>query len=314
MANNFEKETDRLARLISTEMGKPITQAIGEVESVVKHARNYVKGIDTYLSHVPLRTENKKKAFLKYMPMGILYSIVPFNYPFYLTFHVALGNLLLGNCILTKPSLLTPMLAEATQEIIEKSGYNNGEFQYVYPENEDLDYILANKNIIGVHFTGSSRTGSIVAACAGKNLKKSVLELGGNDPLIVLDDANVDEAVKRTVISRINNAGQVCFSPKRLIVVGHKYEPFKNKLIERLKSVKFGDPLKADTEIGPLAGEDYHKNLQNQLKDIPKEWSLLYKTEVAAPFFPIHVYEGSPQQPYLEELFGPIFTLYKAID
>ena len=140
------------------------------------------------------------------------------------------------------------------------------------------------------------------------------MELGGNDPLIVLEDANINDAVSGAIKGRCANAGQVCFAPKRFICVGKAYEPFKAKLIEALRKVVVGDPLNEKTEMGPLCSTDAHKTLEKQLQSIPKSWKLLYKADVPAPFFPIHAYECSNQEPFHEELFGPIFNLFKARD
>lgn len=164
----------------------------------------------------------------------------------------------------------------------------------------------------GVSFTGSSRTGASIASCAGKYLKKSVMELGGNDPFVVLQDADLDLAVNDAYIGRSRNAGQICFSPKRFIVVEQLYESFKKKLIEKLAAAKYGDPSDPSVEIGPLARDDLYTNLESQLASLPKSWKLSWQREdIKRPFFPLTVYDASDEV-FDEELFGPIFPLFKA--
>jgi succinate-semialdehyde dehydrogenase/glutarate-semialdehyde dehydrogenase len=172
--------------------------------------------------------------------------------------------------------------------------------QTLYSSTEQLDRIMANPLVAGVGFTGSTRAGSTIASCAGKHLKKSVMELGGNDPFIVLEDADYDLAAKDAVRGRCNNSGQVCFSPKRFIIVGKGYEIFKQKLIENLKKVVIGDPMDEKTQMGPLAKDSMLTGLETQLKRIPASWKVLYKTDCKKPFFPVTVYEADPEKPFHE--------------
>ena len=144
-------------------MGKPITQSKAEVTKVVGHARYYAKHLDSFTNPTLIPNQAKKKTLIKYRPLGIVYYIVPFNFPFWLTFKGGLGNLVLGNCLLLRPSPLTPMLAEATQELMEKSGFDSGEFQTLNTTHDQLDYILGNKDIVGVNFTGSTKSGASIA-------------------------------------------------------------------------------------------------------------------------------------------------------
>lgn len=174
-ARNLDKDSEKFAKLITSEMGKPITQSKAEVNKVINHARYYIKHFEQLTKPTLIPQEAKKKTLIKYKPLGIIYYIVPFNFPFWLIFKGGLGSLILGNSLIVRPSQLTPCLGEATQELMNKSGFESGEFQIVNSSTEDLEYILSNKHVSGVNFTGSSKTGSQIAAMAGKYIKKSVL-------------------------------------------------------------------------------------------------------------------------------------------
>jgi succinate-semialdehyde dehydrogenase/glutarate-semialdehyde dehydrogenase len=193
------------------------------------------------------------------------------------------------------------MVGEALQQIFDKAGLDNGEMQTLYSSPEQLDRIMANPLVGGVGFTGSTKAGSAIATCAAKHLKKSVMELGGSDPFIVLEDADIELAAKDAVRGRCANSGQVCFSPKRFIIVGRAYEVFKQKLIENLKKVVIGDPMDEKTQMGPLAKDSmlilgwkhssrgYRRAGKSCIKLIARSHSSL-----------ITVYEADPEKPFHE--------------
>lgn len=172
------------------EMGKPFAQSLGEVKKVVAFCNYYSKNQEPIFPH-QVKSNAKKKTLIKYKPLGVIHFIVPFNFPFFLNFKGGLPNLLLGNTMLTRNSDSNPLLGLAIEELMNDAGYDSGEYQNVFTSHEQLDYILSHNSVGGVSFTGSSRAGAIIASKAGQHLKKSVMELGGNDPFVVLKDANL---------------------------------------------------------------------------------------------------------------------------
>ena len=295
---------------VSFEMGKPITDAEGEVNKSIRFCKYYS---ENYAPILPQRVQAdaKKHALVKYLPLGTIYYLVPFNFPFYLNFKGGLPNLLLGNVILARNADSCPTVGRIVEECMVKAGFNNGEFQNVYTGHDQIDQIFKRDSVCGVSFTGSSNGGALIAEKAGKYLKRAVMELGGNDALIVLDDGDVNQAVLSALAGRCSNAGQVCFSPKRFIIHKNHYETFRTKLIEGLAKVKYGDPMNRDTRMGPLARGDLVDSLTNQLKSLPSSYKITWqRTEMAKPFFPITVIEGSDET-WDEELFGPVFQLFR---
>lgn len=227
-------------------MGKPIKQAQAEVDKTIYFCNHYSKNYSDMLP-TQVKTDAKVKTLVKYLPMGVIYSIIPFNFPFYLAFKGGLANLLLGNVILSRNSDSTPLLGQKIEQVTRQAGFDSGEFQNVYTSRDQLDHVMKNPHIIGVSFTGSSKAGAYISEVAGRYLKRSVLELGGNDPFLVLADADLELAVDQAVKARTANAGQVCFSPKRFVIVKEVYDTFRAKLVERLNQVKYGNPRDAET-------------------------------------------------------------------
>lgn len=300
LAQVLEKNQSSYAEIITAEVGKPIVNSRMEVTRAINHCRYYAKHMAEYLNPTIVKTEAKKKTLIKYEPLGVIYYIIPFNFPFWLSFKGALGTLLLGNSVIMRPADSTPMVGEAVQQIFEKAGLDCGHLQTVYTSQNQLDRIMANPLIGGVAFTGSTNAGGKIAEIAGRNIKKSVMELGGNDPFIVLEDADIEQAAKDAVRGRCANSGQVCFSPKRFILVGRTYEIFRTKLIENLKKVVIGDPMDEKTTMGPLAREDLYNNLDRQLKNIPSTWKVFWQSEAQRPFYPITVLEADSNKPFDE--------------
>ena len=226
-------------------MGKPIAQAEGEVAKTVSFCKHFAQNFNDILPN-QIKTD-AKKTLVKYDPLGTVYNIVPFNVPFFLNFKGGLSNLLLGNSLLVRNADSTPLIAKLTEELVRKAGFDSGEYQNVYTSHDHLDMILSSQQVMGVCFTGSSKSGSIIAEKAGKYLKKSVMELGGNDPFVVLLDADVQKAINDAYQFRCLNAGQICFSPKRFIIVREHYEKFKSLIIEKFEKIKYGDPMNSET-------------------------------------------------------------------
>ncbi|KAL4484455.1 hypothetical protein ABPG74_019632 [Tetrahymena malaccensis] len=324
-ADILESHIDTIARTITEEMGKPIVLARGEVSRVAYHYKFYSQNAENFNKLNPVKTE-ADHSYIVFEPLGLIHIIIPFNFPFWLAFKAAASYMTIGNAVIVRGSDSTPRTTKLMKQFMELAGFGD-EFQIVYSKQEDLEYIVSNPKIRGVSFTGSSAAGSIIASTSGKYLKKCVMELGGSDPFILLEDANVDFAVEIAIKSRLKNGGQVCNSSKRFLIHQNLYESFKKKLIEYLQNVKIGDPLHEDTELGPLARKDLVDNLQKQIKQAIDEDSatLLYGNK-----FPQHL-QGKYQSGFFlepvvmevknlnsvimrEETFGPLFALYKIKD
>jgi len=210
-----------------------------------------------------------------------------------------------------------PRTAIKIEELFRKSGFGDV-MQNLFSRYDQLDLILSNNKVRGVNFTGSGQSGSIIGSTAGKYLKKSVLELGGSDPFIIMEDANIDYAIELLISSRLTNCGQICFSAKRIIVHENVYEEIKSKLLNRLKNINIGDPFDEKVELGPIAREDLLLNLLNQIERSKKHGNLniVYGGERLNRegnfITPLLVECNDPTNPLLkEELFGPVFTLIK---
>lgn len=203
-------------------MGKPINDAEAEVNKAIRFCKYYSENYAPILPQ-QVQGDGKKHVLVKYLPLGTIYYMVPFNFPFYLNFKGGLPNLLLGNVLLARNADSCPTIGRIIEECMNKAGFNNGEYQNVYTNYEQIDQIFSRQSVCGVSFTGSSRGGALIAEKAGKYLKRAVMELGGNDALIVLDDGDVDRAVNSAIAGRCANAGQVCFSPKRFIIHKNHY-------------------------------------------------------------------------------------------
>lgn len=313
LGESIEKRFKDASECITWEMGKPITDSRGEVSKAIRFCKYYSENYAPILPQL-VQSEAKKQTMVKYLPLGTIYYLIPFNYPFYLNFKGGLPNLLLGNVLLARNADSCPNVGRIVEECMIDAGLGNGEYQNVYTNYEQLDQIFERNSVCGVSFTGSSRGGALIAEKAGKHLKRSVMELGGNDPFIVLDDGDVNKAVTFALAGRCANAGQVCFSPKRFIIHKNHYEAFRKGLIEGLSKIPFGDPMLETTRMGPLARQDLADNLNQQLKSLPKSYKITWqRTEMKAPFFPITVIEGS-DEPWDEELFGPVFQLFRIED
>jgi succinate-semialdehyde dehydrogenase/glutarate-semialdehyde dehydrogenase len=203
-------------------MGKPICDAEGEVNKAIRFCKYYSENYAPILSQ-RVQADAKKHALVKYLPLGTVYFLVPFNFPFYLNFKGGLPNLLLGNVLLARNADSCPSVGRIVEECMIKAGFGNGEYQNVHTNYDHIDQIFKRESVCGVSFTGSSNGGALIAEKAGKYLKRSVMELGGNDPFILLDDGDVNQAVLSALAGRCSNAGQVCFSPKRFIIHKNHY-------------------------------------------------------------------------------------------
>ncbi len=255
VADLMEAKAEEFGKMATLEMGKPTAEAIGEAKATADFIR-YLGTIAEENLKPKLIEMGYKKAMSVYQPLGVIYSIQPWNFPIALPFMTNCQSIIAGNAVLMKPAPSCPRGSQMVEEIMHEAGFNNGEFQCVYSNTTDSDFIIGHPHIRGVNFTGSTAAGKIVASICGKHMKKGSFELGGSDPFIVLDDADLDKAAQIGAASRLMNAGQCCISAKRFIVLKEVYDAYKEKLIEQIKSYKVGDPTSAETKIGPMSRAD----------------------------------------------------------
>jgi len=301
----------KYAKQITFEMGKPISQSIKEIEKCALVCKYYAK----HSEHL-LQTESIKQdgsiANISKEPLGIIFGIMPWNYPFWQVFRVLAPNIMLGNSLIIKHSPNTLGCAEMISDIVEEAGFEKHTFSHVIINVEQVESIIANKYIKGVTFTGSTKAGSAVASLAGKYIKKSVLELGGSNALVVFEDADLDQTADICIKARFQNTGQSCIAGKRLLVHEKIYKEFVKKIKSGINSLKIGDPTKEDTYISVLARKDLAETLENQLKDsINQGARLISGGKRKDCFFEPTILESvTPEMTvFNEETFGPLLPI-----
>ena len=270
VSNLLEERIDSLSKLITLEMGKPIKESIAEINKCIFLCDFYIVNAEDFLADQIIVTD-AQESFISYDPLGVILAIMPWNYPFWQVFRFAVPTLTSGNTALLKHASNVSGCALAIQKIFEDAGYPKGCFQTLLTNHKVIEDLLKDDIIKAVSLTGSEKAGRHVAKIAGENLKKSVLELGGNNACIVLDDANLDKYLDIMVKSRMQNTGQSCIAAKRFLVTKGIYDEFLGKFTKKVQNLKFGDPIEKDTEIAILAREDLAINLEKQVNDAIKK-------------------------------------------
>jgi succinate-semialdehyde dehydrogenase/glutarate-semialdehyde dehydrogenase len=307
--------TQHLAELIVREMGKPIAQAVGEVEFCQAIYDFYADNAEALLADEPITLlAGEGTAVVRRSSLGVLLGIMPWNYPYYQVARFAGPNLVIGNTILLKHAPQCPSSAEALQEIFHDAGFPEGAYTNIYATNEQVEWVIGDPRVRGVSLTGSERAGAAVAEIAGRNLKKVVLELGGSDPFIVLGTDDLDGVVESAVAARLENTGQACNAAKRFIVIDDLYEPFLEKFTAALTAVTPGDPTSEDATIGPLSSALAADRLADQVeRAVAAGATIVAGGERHDNFYPATVLTdiGSDNPAYREELFGPVASVYR---
>jgi succinate-semialdehyde dehydrogenase / glutarate-semialdehyde dehydrogenase len=257
---------DELAALITIEMGKPIRQAKGEIEKCAATCDFYAVNGAAYLAPRDVAVDGAR-AIVRFDPIGIVLAIMPWNFPFWQLIRAGIGAIIAGNTVLLKHAPNVPQCALAIERAFLESGFPAKTLITLLIDTDPVERLLADSRIQAVTLTGSDRAGAAVAALAGHNVKRSVLELGGSDAFIVLADADVDKAVSIAVRSRTQNAGQSCIAAKRFLVVGEVFEPFLTGFAAQMKRLKVGDPSDPSTDVGPLARQDLVEALDRQVRE-----------------------------------------------
>lgn len=307
----LEKRENEYGTLISKEMGKPVAQAISEVNKCALVCRYYADNAEKFLSIKPIKTE-AYKSYVYYEPQGIILGIMPWNFPFWQVFRYSAPAIMAGNVCVLKHASNVFGSALAIEQVYRDAGLPQGVFTSLLIPSKDVEEVIANPHVTGVLLTGSDAAGSIVASQAGKNLKKSVLELGGSNALIVMEDCDVKESIEACILGRFLNTGQSCIAGKRLLVHKNIIEDFTSKLLDRVNEMKIGDPLDKDTFIGVLAREDLAVKLEKQVnKSVKMGAEVLVGGKRNGAFYsPTILNKVNQDMPVSkEEVFGPVLPI-----
>jgi succinate-semialdehyde dehydrogenase/glutarate-semialdehyde dehydrogenase len=319
VASLMRENKAALSTLITLEMGKILSQAEGEIELSADILDYYAKNGEAFLADEKLEPE-LGEAFIRSSPIGVLLGVQPWNFPFYQVARFVAPNIIVGNTILLKHASMVPQCAIAIEELFKEAGAPIGLYTNLLISGKRASGIVSDKRIKGVSLTGSEAAGASLASEAGKNIKKSVLELGGNDALIVLEDADIDKTVEWAVIGRMNNNGQSCIASKRIIAVEAIADEFIEKFTAKLAKLKVGDPMDPSTELGPLSSEEALLHLVDQVERSVAAGAtvLLGGKRVDGPgafMEPTILTDLNPEIPaYHEELFGPVSSFYRVKD
>ena len=307
------------ATLMATEMGKPLKQGVAEAEKCAWACEYYADNAEAYLAPEFVKTD-ASKSYVAFDPIGVVLAVMPWNFPFWQVFRFAAPALMAGNAGVLKHASNVPGCAVAIEEIFARAGFPPNVFRTLLIGSRQVKAVIEHPLVRAVTLTGSTPAGKAVAAQAGAVVKKTVLELGGSDPYIVLEDADLDHAVNTCVTSRLINSGQSCVNAKRFIILEPLLTPFTEQLVAAMRTKKMGDPLVEGTDIGPQARTDLRDDLHRQVVDsVTKGAKLLLGGEVPAgngSYYPptvlADVKKGMPA--YDEELFGPVASIIKARD
>jgi succinate-semialdehyde dehydrogenase/glutarate-semialdehyde dehydrogenase len=318
-ATILEGEKQRWGELMTREMGKPIAAAVSEAEKCAWACRHYAEYGAAMLADES-RSTDARASFVRYQPIGPILAVMPWNFPFWQVFRFAAPALCAGNVGLLKHASNVPQCALAIEEILNRAGFDQGEFQALLVPSETVAGIIADPRIRAVTLTGSEGAGSQVGAAAGRALKKSVLELGGSDPFIVMPSADLEKAAATAVTARVINNGQSCIAAKRFIVHERVFDAFAERLVRGLEALVVGDPLDPNTQLGPLATERIREELAEQVQRtvamgarvLTGGHSLDRPGWYYAPTALTDVPPGSPA--FQDELFGPVASLFPARD
>ncbi|HJL17796.1 MAG TPA: NAD-dependent succinate-semialdehyde dehydrogenase [Sandaracinaceae bacterium LLY-WYZ-13_1] len=319
VAEDLRAQKHDFAELMAREMGKPRAQGEGEAEKCAWVCEYYAEHAEAFLAPEPIETD-ASESYVSYRPLGPIFAIMPWNFPFWQVFRHAAPGLMAGNAIVLKHAENVPGCALALEQIFRDAGFLEGLFTTLLIDREAASRVIADRRIRGVTLTGSTEAGRAVASQAGEHLKKVVLELGGSDPYVVLEDADLDETVAVCAKSRLLNSGQSCIAAKRFIVVEPLRARFEERLVEEMKAATMGHPLEDGTDVGPQARADLRDELHRQVRQsVAKGARVALGGEPAAGpgfFYPPSVLTGvrKGMPAFDEEVFGPVAAVIGADD
>lgn len=319
MAKVLRKNKEDYARLMSLEMGKIIKESRAEIEKCAWVCDYYAENAERFLADEIVETD-ASKSFIIFEPLGAVLAVMPWNFPFWQVFRFAAPGLMAGNVGLLKHASNVPGCAQAIENIFKEAGFPDNVFNALMIFSSEVEKVIRNPLVKAVTLTGSEPAGKSVAAIAGDEIKKTVLELGGSDPFIVLDDADIDACINTAVQARMINTGQSCIAAKRFIVVESRVKEFEERVTQQMQSLKIGDPLQEDTQVGPLARTDLVDDLDEQVEKSVQMGAKLLCGEKRIegpgayyePTVLSNVKVGMPA--YQEETFGPVLAIIPVRD
>jgi succinate-semialdehyde dehydrogenase/glutarate-semialdehyde dehydrogenase len=318
-AEILEADSDELGRLITAEMGKPLRASIDEVKKCASGCRYYAENAERLLADEAVETD-ATTSYVRYQPMGPVLAVMPWNFPFWQVFRFAAPALMAGNVGLLKHASNVPQSALAIERVLSDAGFPPGAFQTLLIGSDRVERVLEDPRVKAATLTGSEPAGSAVAAIAGKHIKKTVLELGGSDPFIVMPSADLDEAITTAIRARIVNNGQSCIAAKRFIVADPVAAEFERRFVSGMEALEVGDPSDPRTQVGPLATADILDALDDQVQRTLRAGARLLtggkRLERSGNFYSPTVLADVPinSPAYREELFGPVAALFRVRD
>ncbi len=307
------------AQLMTLEMGKPLPEAIAEVKKCASVCRYYAENAEVFLVEKNTETD-ARHSYVRYQPLGIILAVMPWNFPFWQVFRFAAPALMAGNVGLLKHASNVPQCALAIEDILSKAGFPDGVFQTLLIGAAQVESVVTDTRIKAATLTGSEPAGASLAALAGTHIKKTVLELGGSDPFIVLESADLSAAVDTAVKARMLNTGQSCIAAKRFIVVDAIATEFEQRLIQSFEALTVGDPMDEHTNLGPLATSSILEDLEQQVQISLQHGAQVLTGGTRKPgpgnfYYPTILTNISPASPvYYDEFFGPVALLFRVPD
>lgn len=310
---SLTKNQQLLAEKCSLEMGKPLKQAIAEVKKCATLCKYYLENAEDYLAEQHIQTDGKE-SYLTYEPMGVILGVMPWNFPYWQVFRFAIPAIIAGNTVVVKHASNVAGCAQLLEELFVDAGFPEGVYQNLLIFGDQVKKVIENPIIKAVSLTGSEKAGASVASIAASQIKKSVLELGGSNAFIVLEDADIDKAAKEAVTARMQNTGQSCIAAKRFLVHEAVYDEFLEKFKTGVKTLKKGNPMDMDTDVGPLARVDLAEDIEKQVSESVKMGAkvLTGGKRDKAFYEPTILTDITPEMPvFKEEVFGPVAPVMK---
>jgi succinate-semialdehyde dehydrogenase / glutarate-semialdehyde dehydrogenase len=318
-AEVLEQRKAHWGRIMTLEMGKTLKSAVAEAEKCASACRFYAENAERFMADEP-HSSSATRAFVRYLPIGPVLAVMPWNFPFWQVFRFAAPALMAGNVGLLKHASNVPQSALAIEEVFREAGFPEGCFQTLLIGSGRVQRVIEDDRVMAATLTGSEGAGAAVAAAAGRVIKKTVLELGGSDPFVIMSSANLDAAIRTAVTARTINNGQSCIAAKRFIVHEQVYDRFEKSFVERMAALKVGDPLDAATDVGPLSSPAELAKLSEQVQAAVTAGARVLTG--GAPlggkgaYYPPTVLAGVPKgsPSYREEIFGPVAMVFRARD
>lgn len=319
LADILDENKEEYAQLATQEMGKVIGQSRKEIEKCALVCRYYADNTEALLTDEIVKTE-ATKSYVTFQPIGVVLAVMPWNFPFYQVIRFAAPALMAGNTAVLKHASNVQGCALALEKAFEKAGFPKGAFSNLNIDSKLVEQVIEDNNIVAITLTGSDPAGRSVASIAGKNLKKTVMELGGSDAYVVLDDVDLEKATDLATLGRLQNNGQTCIAAKRFVVLDAIYDDFLALFTKKMKEAKMGEPTNEDTYYGPMAREDLRDELHDQvLKTVAQGGKLVLGGEIPnqkGAYYPATIL--ADLKPGMEgfdnELFGPVASVIRAKD